>query len=103
MAQDGPEAEMALRRRLAAALFTSSVLCTSAAFAGNACEAEIESAAGRYGVPPAILYAVGLTETGRARLASALRPQHRGAHALPEVGRRGTPRGGSGRDRQAQS
>lgn len=55
---------MAGMRRLAAALFTSSFLCASHAFAGNACEAEIESAAGRYGVPSAILYAVGLTETG---------------------------------------
>jgi soluble lytic murein transglycosylase-like protein len=31
----------------------------------NACEAEILRAADRYGVPPGILYAVGLTETGR--------------------------------------
>lgn len=36
-----------------------------AAAAGNACEAAILDASQRYGIPVAILYAVGLTETGR--------------------------------------
>ncbi|MFN3765807.1 MAG: transglycosylase SLT domain-containing protein [Aliihoeflea sp.] len=52
----------------AAAAFTFSVLAlfplTSSAFA-NACETEILRAADRYGIPAGILYAVGLTETGR--------------------------------------
>lgn len=47
------------------AAFTSSVLWTSAALAANPCEPEILRAADRYGVPAGILYAVGLTETGR--------------------------------------
>ena len=37
----------------------------AASAAGHACEAEILSASARYGVPEGILYAVGLTETGR--------------------------------------
>jgi soluble lytic murein transglycosylase-like protein len=37
----------------------------AAAAAGNACETEILRASERYGVPVGILYAVGLTETGR--------------------------------------
>jgi soluble lytic murein transglycosylase-like protein len=52
----------------AAAAFTFSVLAGSAlaapAFA-NACETEILRAADRYDIPAGILYAVGLTETGR--------------------------------------
>lgn len=36
-----------------------------AAAAANACESHIIAAAARYDIPPAILYAVGLTETGR--------------------------------------
>ena len=44
--------------------FTSSLAAGSAA-AGNACEGEILRAAERYGIPAGILYAVGLTETGR--------------------------------------
>ena len=52
----------------AAAAFTFSLLAMSAlagpAFA-NACEAEILRAADRYDIPAGILYAVGLTETGR--------------------------------------
>ena len=47
-----------------AALFSSSLACTAAGAAANPCEAEILRAAGRYGIPPGILYAVGLTETG---------------------------------------
>lgn len=52
--------------RLLAAAFISSVAALSAAQAAdNACEAEILRAAERYNVPAGILYAVGLTETGR--------------------------------------
>ncbi|MBL0936229.1 MAG: transglycosylase SLT domain-containing protein [Rhizobiaceae bacterium] len=47
----------------AAAAFTFSVLA-GPAFA-NACETEILRAADRYDIPAGILYAVGLTETGR--------------------------------------
>ncbi len=45
--------------------FTYSWLSVSAYAAQNACEREIAVAAKRYGVPEGILYAVGLTETGR--------------------------------------
>lgn len=41
------------------------ILPTSAQAAVGACEAEILAAARLYGVPPGILYSVGLTETGR--------------------------------------
>jgi soluble lytic murein transglycosylase-like protein len=44
----------------AAAASTSSAIASE-----NACEGEILSASARYGVPEGILYAVGLTETGR--------------------------------------
>jgi soluble lytic murein transglycosylase-like protein len=47
-----------------AALFSSSLACAAAGAPANPCEAEILRAAGRYGIPPGILYAVGLTETG---------------------------------------
>ena len=53
-----------LRIALAAA-FISSVQITGAAAASNPCEREISRAADRYGVPVGILYAVGLTETGK--------------------------------------
>ena len=43
----------------------SSLLAYTAAHAANPCEPEILRAADRYGVPAGILYAVGLTETGR--------------------------------------
>jgi soluble lytic murein transglycosylase-like protein len=43
----------------------SNVAGGPAAAAGNACEPEILKAADRYGVPAGILYAVGLTETGK--------------------------------------
>lgn len=60
---------MALRKKLRialAAISISSAGSASALAAGsNACEAEILRAAERYGVPAGILYAVGLTETGR--------------------------------------
>lgn len=50
---------------LLAAAFTSSASPALATPRGNPCEAEIERAAKRYDVPVGILYAVGLTETGR--------------------------------------
>ena len=49
----------------AAAGFTSNTVLSPAQAAGNPCEPEILRAADRYGVPVGILYAVGLTETGR--------------------------------------
>ncbi len=56
-------------RRLAlialAAASISSVLAGSASATVNPCEPEILRAADRYGVPVGILYAVGLTETGK--------------------------------------
>ncbi|MCT2577121.1 MAG: lytic transglycosylase domain-containing protein [Mesorhizobium sp.] len=59
----------ALLRLLASALATisiSSLAATVAAKAApNPCEPEILRAADRYGVPAGILYAVGLTETGK--------------------------------------
>ncbi len=48
-----------------AAAAISSIVCLPALAAGNVCEAEILRASDRYGVPAGILYAVGLTETGR--------------------------------------
>jgi len=55
---------------LAAAAFTSSL--TGAAVAGaNLCEREMVRAAEKHGVPVGMLYAVGLTETGRG---DSLRP-----------------------------
>ena len=56
---------MALIRKLIAAACLSSVLASPAFAATNPCEAEILRASERYGVPAGILYAVGLTETGR--------------------------------------
>lgn len=59
----------ATSRRLArialAAAAISSAATGLAAAAANPCEPEILRAADRYGVPVGILYAVGLTETGR--------------------------------------
>lgn len=54
-----------LRIALAAASISSLLAFPAAAAAANACEAEILRAADRYGVPAGILYAVGLTETGK--------------------------------------
>jgi soluble lytic murein transglycosylase-like protein len=57
-----------MRRHLAyalVALFTSSLPAAPALATGNPCEAEILRAADRYGIPAGILYAVGLTETGK--------------------------------------
>ncbi len=50
---------------LLAAASIFSLAAVGHARAGNACEGYIMDAAARYGIPPAILYAVGLTETGR--------------------------------------
>jgi len=49
----------------AAAAFTSSGAPAPAFASSNACEPEILRAADRYGIPVGILYAVGLTETGK--------------------------------------
>jgi soluble lytic murein transglycosylase-like protein len=51
----------------AAALFTCSALfdAASARSASNACEREMARAAQRHGIPLGVLYAVGLTETGK--------------------------------------
>lgn len=50
---------------IAAAAFTSSFPALPAKASANACEREILRASERYGIPAGILYAVGLTETGR--------------------------------------
>lgn len=47
-----------------AAVCISSLLLSSAVALANPCEAEILRASERYGIPPGILYAVGLAETG---------------------------------------
>jgi soluble lytic murein transglycosylase-like protein len=58
--------------RLAAAAFTFSLMADVAAGAEpNLCEREMARAAERHGVPVGMLYAVGLTETGRG---DSLRP-----------------------------
>lgn len=54
-----------LQQTLLAAVFTSSVFTLPALASTSICEAEILRAADRHGVPAGILYAVGLTETGR--------------------------------------
>jgi len=59
---------------LAAAAFTSSVvfaLDAGAAAGGNLCEREMLRASEKHGVPVGVLYAIGLTETGRG---DSLRP-----------------------------
>lgn len=60
------EMGLPLRRMILAALaaFISSFAGTVAA-SGNPCEGAILRASARYGVPAGILYAVGLTETGK--------------------------------------
>lgn len=50
---------------LLAAAFTFSATALASAAGANVCERHIAGAAARYDIPPAILYAVGLTETGR--------------------------------------
>ena len=52
-------------RFLATALLAAFISSMSAAASSNDCEPEILRAADRYGVPVGILYAVGLTETGK--------------------------------------
>jgi len=54
---------MCLARAALAAIFTFSV--SAVAHAGNVCEREMARAAKAYEVPISMLYAVGLTETGR--------------------------------------
>ncbi len=56
---------MKIRPLLAGLLLAVSISETPALAAGNACEAQILRAAQHYGIPAGILYAVGLTETGR--------------------------------------
>jgi len=63
-----------MKRALAIALtaaFTSSAALAERAGSPAACEREMVQAASRYGVPLGMLYAVGLTETGRG---DSLRP-----------------------------
>ena len=55
---------MALSRLALAAIFSSS-LAAAAQAGGNVCEREMARAARTYQVPLSMLYAVGLTETGR--------------------------------------
>lgn len=54
-----------LLRTLALAAALSSSLSAMASASTNACEPEILRASDRYGIPAGILYAVGLTETGK--------------------------------------
>ena len=64
----GSRRAAAPRRSFASALAAAclySLAAGAAHAAANPCEAEILRAADRYGVPAGILYAVGLTETGR--------------------------------------
>jgi soluble lytic murein transglycosylase-like protein len=55
----------ASRTIAALAAFTFSLAASSALAADNACEREMHAASARYDVPLGILYAVGLTESGR--------------------------------------
>lgn len=57
--------------RMAAAIFTSSLPLAAANAGSNLCEREMTRAAEKHGVPVGMLYAVGLTETGRG---DSLRP-----------------------------
>jgi soluble lytic murein transglycosylase-like protein len=60
------EMRLALPAIAALALCTSEVaLARTATTAGNACEREMAAAAKKYGVPLGVLYAVGLTESGK--------------------------------------
>lgn len=56
---------MARLKWILAAVCLSSLASLPALASNNPCEAEIMRAAQRHGVPEGILYAVGLTETGR--------------------------------------
>lgn len=53
-------------RSALAAIFICSVVCGGAAAADRLCEKEMARASDQHGVPLGMLYAVGLTETGRA-------------------------------------
>ncbi len=55
------------RAALRSVILTGAVLCAAPALAtsGNICEREMVAASRRYDVPLGVLYAVGLTETGR--------------------------------------
>jgi soluble lytic murein transglycosylase-like protein len=57
--------------RLAVAISTFSLPATAASAQSNLCEREMVRAAEKHGVPLGMLYAVGLTETGRG---DSLRP-----------------------------
>src|SRR5262245_11482604 len=64
MARSGiPAARRMARAIVLIAAFTCSA--SAAGAGGDACEREMERAAGRHGVPLGVLYAVGLAETGR--------------------------------------
>ena len=65
MARRLPRTPLVAARIVLAAGFISSAASVLPAAAQNPCEPEILRAADRYGVPAGILYAVGLTETGR--------------------------------------
>jgi len=65
MPADGRGAVRRLLRIALSAASISSAAAGHAAAAANPCEPEILRAAERYGVPAGILYAVGLTETGK--------------------------------------
>jgi soluble lytic murein transglycosylase-like protein len=54
-----------LKIAAALALSTSSAIGGTAAAVENACEGEMRSASAKYEVPLGVLYAVGLTESGR--------------------------------------
>lgn len=61
-----PRRQARRRSPLAVAVVLACLLLTGSAFAGAAvCEREMAAAAARHGVPLGVLYAVGLTETGR--------------------------------------
>jgi len=56
---------MALTLAVAAATFIFDAWSVAGAAQSNVCEREMDQAAKRYDVPLAVLYAVGMTETGR--------------------------------------
>ena len=75
---------------LAAAIFTFSAPSADGAArpSQNACEREMTRAAKRYDIPLGVLYAVGLTETGKRGSLQPYRDEHRRSGALL-----GEPRG----------
>ncbi len=58
-------------------LVTAAFISSAVPAAANVCEDEMGRASARYGVPLGVLYAVGLTETGRRGFAAALCHEHR--------------------------